>query len=308
MTPAYLSLYERGELSPRVEAALAMLHDCHLCPHECRVDRTAGKLGRCRTGRRAVVSSVGAHFGEESPLVGWGGSGTVFLANCNLACLFCQNHDISHGGHGREYSPRALAQAMLRLQEEGCHNTNFVTPTHVMPQILEALLEAVEGGLRVPLVWNCGGYESLASLRLLDGIVDIYMPDVKYGDAAIAERLSGCRDYPTHAFAALREMHRQVGDLRVNDRGVAERGLLVRHLVLPHGLAGTPEVMRLLASLSPNTYVNVMAQYRPCHRADEEPRLTRGLTVAEYESAVRVALDAGLTRLDERPLRRLAIR
>ncbi len=284
-----------------------MLRECLACPHECRVDRTAGKRGRCRTGRRAIVASMGPHFGEESPLVGSGGSGAIFFANCNLACIFCQNHDISHGGYGREHSPRALAQAMLRLQEGGCHNLNFVTPTHVMPQILEALPEAIAGGLRVPLVWNCGGYESLRSLRLLDGIVDIYMPDLKYADAATAERLSGCRDYPSHAFAALREMHRQVGDLQINERGIAERGLLVRHLVLPHGLAGTPEVMRFLVGLSANTYVNVMAQYRPCYRADEEPRLGRSLTVAEYQDAVQAALDAGLTRLDERPLRKLAI-
>ena len=306
MTPAYLALHNRGELQPRIDAALKMLRECRLCPHECRVDRTAGKHGRCRTGRRAIVASLGPHFGEESPLVGSGGSGTIFLANCNLACIFCQNADLSHGGHGREVSATLLAQSMLDLQDQGCHNVNLVTPTHVLPQILEALPEAIAGGLRVPIVWNCGGYESLGALELLDGIVDIYMPDVKYADAEIAERLSGCRDYPTHAFAALREMHRQVGDLQINDRGLAERGLLVRHLVLPHGLAGTPEVLRFLAELSPNTYVNVMAQYRPCHRANEEPKLTRALTTAEVRDAVQAALDAGLTRLDGRPLKRLA--
>jgi putative pyruvate formate lyase activating enzyme len=307
MVPPYVALHDTGELQRRVEAALEMLRECRVCPHECRVDRTAGKLGRCRTGRRAIVASLGPHFGEESPLVGSDGSGTIFFSNCNLACLFCQNADISHAGYGREVTSRALADAMLRLQEAGCHNINFVTPTHVMPQILEALPTAIEGGLRVPIVWNCGGYEALESLRLLDGIVSVYMPDVKYADAATAERLSGCRDYPTHAFAALREMHRQVGDLELDDRGVATRGLPVRHLVLPHSLAGTEEVMRLLASLSPSTYINVMAQYHPCHRADEEPKLSRSLTTDEYEAAVQAAYDAGLTRLDERPLRRLHI-
>ncbi len=307
MTPAYLSLSKQGELESRIGAALALLRECRLCPHECRVDRTADQVGRCRTGRRALVSSIGPHFGEESPLVGTGGSGTIFFANCNMACIFCQNYDISHLGHGREFSASRLAEAMLALQNDGCHNVNFVTPTHVMPQILEALPEAIEGGLQVPLVWNCGGYESLEALRLLDGVVDIYMPDLKYSDAATAERLSGPKEYPKHAFAALKEMHRQVGDLKINKQGVAERGLLVRHLVLPQGLAGTPEVVRFLAELSPQTYVNVMAQYHPCHRAWEDAKLTHALTTREYREAVQAALDAGLTRLDRRPLRRLRI-
>jgi putative pyruvate formate lyase activating enzyme len=307
MTAAYVSLSEQGELAPRIEAALQMLRECRLCPHECRVDRAADHVGRCRTRRQALVSSIGPHFGEESPLVGTDGSGTIFFANCNMACIFCQNYDISHLGHGREFSASRLAEAMLELQREGCHNVNFVTPTHVMPQIMEALPEAIEGGLRVPLVWNCGGYESLEALRLLDGIVDIYMPDLKYSDAETAERLSGPKEYPRHAFAALREMHRQVGDLRVNKQGVAERGLLVRHLVLPQNLAGTPEVMRFLAELSPQTYVNVMAQYHPCHRAWEDAKLANALTMREYRDAVQAALDAGLKRLDKRPLRRLRL-
>jgi putative pyruvate formate lyase activating enzyme len=307
MTPAYMALHNQGEFEARVEGALAMLQDCRLCPHECRADRTAGKTGRCRTGRTALVSSIGPHFGEERPLVGRGGSGTIFFANCNMACIFCQNYDISHLGNGREFTAAQLSQAMLALQSEGCHNINFVTPTHVMPQILEALPEAIEGGLRLPLVWNCGGYESLEALKLLDGIVDIYMPDLKYADAAAAERLSGAEDYPQHAFAALREMHRQVGDLRITKRGVAERGLLVRHLVLPQGLAGTPEVMRFLAGLSPRTYVNVMAQYHPCHDAWQDARLAHALTTSDYRHAVRAAQEAGLTRLDRRPLQRLGI-
>ncbi|MBM3501162.1 MAG: radical SAM protein [Armatimonadetes bacterium] len=307
MPAAYLAQHESGELATRIERALGTLRECRLCPHECRVDRTAEKWGRCRTGRKALVSSVGPHFGEEEPLVGRGGSGTIFLASCNLACIFCQNYDLSQLGHGRPADAAFLARAMVGLQKHGCENINFVTPTHVLPQLLEALPEAVEKGLRVPLVWNCGGYESLESLALLEGIVDIYMPDLKYADAATAERLSGVRDYPARAFAAVREMHRQVGDLALDERGVATRGLLVRHLVLPQGLAGTAEVMRFLGAVSPNTYVNVMAQYRPCHRAHEEARLTRGLTTAEYRQAVQAARNAGLTRLDARPLERMGI-
>jgi len=290
-----------------VDAALALLRECRLCPRGCAVDRAADRWGHCRVGRKAMVSSVGPHFGEEDPLVGDGGSGTIFLTSCNLACIFCQNYDISQLGHGRPVDAAFLARAMVSLQEHGCENVNFVTPTHVMPQLLEALPEAVEKGLSVPIVWNCGGYESLESLELLDGIVDIYMPDVKYGDAEATERLSGIKDYPTHAFAAVREMHRQVGDLELNERGVATRGLLVRHLVLPHDLAATPKVMEFLASLSTNTYVNVMAQYRPCHRAYEEPKLTRGLKLEEYRAAVQAARDAGLTRLDARPLHRMGL-
>jgi putative pyruvate formate lyase activating enzyme len=307
MPACYLALYESGELQARVERALAMLRECRLCPRSCGVDRTADKWGRCRTGRKAIVSSVGPHFGEEEPLVGRGGSGTIFLASCNLACIFCQNFDISHLGHGRPVDAAFLARAMLALQDEGCENINFVTPTHVMPQLLEALPEAIEKGLTVPLVWNCGGYEAPAALALLGGIVDIYMPDVKYADAEAARRLSGIEDYPAHAFAAVREMHRQVGDLRLDERGIATRGLLVRHLVLPHNLAGTPQVMEFLASISPNTYVNVMAQYRPCHRAYEEAKLTRGLTREEYHEAVEAARRAGLTRLDARPLQRMGL-
>jgi putative pyruvate formate lyase activating enzyme len=301
MRAGYLELHESGELARRIESALEMLTDCRLCPHECRVDRTADAWGRCKTGRRAAVASAGPHLGEEAPLVGQYGSGTIFLASCNLACIFCQNYDISQMGQGTPVDASVLAEGMVALQDHGCHNINFVTPTHVMPQILEALPEAIEKGLTVPIVWNCGGYEGLDSLRLLDGIVDIYMPDLKYADAATAERLSGAKDYPSHAQAAVREMHRQVGDLQVNEEGIAERGLLVRHLVLPGGLAGTAKLMVFLASLGPDTYVNVMPQYRPCHRAFEEPKLTRGLTDDEHRSALKSARDAGLTRLDERP-------
>ncbi len=246
------------------------------------------------------MASYSAHFGEERPLVGRGGSGTIFFAGCNLACVFCQNHDISHGAWGQQVEPQQLADMMVALQNSGCHNVNFVSPTHVVPQILEALPHAIERGLRVPLVYNCGGYESVETLRLLDGIVDIYMPDAKYADGAIAGRLSQAPDYPRRMQEALAEMHRQVGDLELDERGVAVRGLLVRHLVLPDSLAGTAEVMRFIASLSDQTYVNLMDQYRPCHQAYRYPPLDRRITVEEYDQALKMALYAGLSRLDDR--------
>jgi putative pyruvate formate lyase activating enzyme len=251
------------------------------------------------------VSSAGPHFGEEDVLVGSGGSGTIFFAGCNLGCIFCQNCDISHLGEGREVSAERLASMMLGLQEVGCHNINFVTPTHCVPQILESLDLAAAKGLRVPLVYNCGGYECVETLRLLDGVFDIYMPDAKYADGAVAKRLSDAPDYPDVMRDALREMHRQVGDLELDERGIARRGLLVRHLVLPDGLAGTGDVMRFLASLSENTYVNVMAQYRPCYRAHEVPELARPISRDEFAGAVQMALDAGLTQLDQRRMRLL---
>jgi putative pyruvate formate lyase activating enzyme len=300
--PCYLALHESGELARRVSAARELLASCRLCPRECGVDRLEGDKGFCGGGTEALVGSVNAHFGEERPLVGTGGSGTIFLAGCNLGCLFCQNYELSHLGMGREVGPDELANMMLRLQRGGCHNINFVTPTHFMPQILEALGPAIEGGLRLPIVYNCGGYESLAALELLDGVVDIYMPDAKYADSEAAERLSRAPDYPERMRAAIAEMHRQVGDLVINERGLAQRGLLVRHLVLPEDLAATAEVMAFLASLSTDTYVNVMAQYRPCFRAGEHPPMDRRITMKEYREAVREALAAGLHRLDERPL------
>jgi putative pyruvate formate lyase activating enzyme len=235
--------------------------------------------------------------------VGSGGSGTIFFAGCNLGCVFCQNYQISHDREGREVSTAELANTMVGLQRRGCHNVNLVSPSHFVPQILAALGPAVEAGLNVPLVYNTGGYDSVKTLRLLDGVIDIYMPDAKYADAEVAERLSGAGDYPQVMRAALAEMHRQVGDLQMDDRGVARRGLLVRHLVMPNGVAGTPEIMRFLASLSADTYVNVMAQYRPCYEAHDYPQIARRITREEYREAVQAARDAGLHRLDERPKR-----
>ena len=299
--PAYLKLHRSGELRERVREAYRRLEECTICPRECRVNRRRGKTGSCRTGEQALVASYNPHFGEESPLVGRHGSGTIFFSWCNLRCRFCQNYDISQFGAGEPVEPEELAAMMLRLQGLGCHNINLVSPTHVVPQILAGLYIAAEVGLHIPLVYNTGGYDGLDTLALLDGIVDIYMPDMKYADADIARRYSGIVDYPHHNQAAVREMHRQVGDLVLDPDGIALRGLLVRHLVLPEGLAGTEEIVRFLAEeISKNTYLNLMDQYRPCHQAYELPPLNRRITRAEYEAAVQAAQAAGLNRLDRR--------
>ncbi len=296
--PAYLELHQTGELQQRAKAAERFLEPCRVCPRECLAQRLQGETGVCGVAENAMISSYGPHYGEERPLVGTGGSGTIFLAHCNLCCVFCQNYEISQEGEGQVVPVRRLAEMMLDLQRMGCHNINFVTPTHQVPQILRALPLAVESGLQVPLVYNCGGYESLETLRILDGVFDIYMPDFKYGDSEAAKRYSNAENYPEVAKAAFQEMHRQVGDLTLDRRGIARRGLLVRHLVLPNNLAGTGEVVRFLAELSEDTYVNIMAQYRPCYRAHEYPLLARRPTREELEGALRLARAAGLHRLD----------
>ena len=284
-------------LRERAQAALTSLESCEICPRGCGVNRLEGELGYCRSGRYARVSSFTPHFGEEAPLVGSHGSGTIFMTGCNLRCVYCQNYDISHLGEGREVSATKLAEMMICLADGGCHNINFVTPTHFVPQILEALVPAVELGLSVPLVYNSGGYDSVSTLRLLDGIFDIYMPDAKYGTDEAAMKYSDAPDYTGVMKAAIREMHRQVGPLEVDDDGVAVRGLLVRHLVLPENLAGTAEVVRFLAEeVSPETYLNVMAQYHPCYRAHQFPELSRPITLREYAEAVNLARVAGLDR------------
>lgn len=304
-TPAYLALLHSGELKQRVKSAYERLRACDFCGRECRADRHE-QPGDCRTGTRAVVASYGPHHGEESPLRGRRGSGTIFFAWCNLNCQFCQNYDISQLGRGDEVEPEELASMMLTLQAQGCHNVNLVSPTHVAAPILAALLIAAEAGLRLPLVWNSGGYDSLAALALLDGVVDIYMPDIKYVDEEIAHRYSKVRDYPAVNQAAVREMHRQVGDLTLDEDGVALRGLLVRHLVLPKGLAGTGEIAAFLAQeVSRDTYINVMDQYRPCYKAAGLPPLDRPITRAEYERALQQAREAGLHRFDRREHRSL---
>jgi len=300
--PAYLRLLHSGELEQRVAEAYRRLEACDICPRECGVNRRKSAKGAaCRTGERALVSSYNPHFGEEAPLVGSGGSGTIFFTWCNLQCQYCQNYTISQLGEGHEVEPKQLAAMMLHLQDMGCHNINFVSPTHVVPQILAGVLLAAQAGLRLPLVYNTGGYDSLKTLALLDGVFDIYMPDMKYSDEAVARRLSKVKDYPAVNRAAVAEMHRQVGDLYIDEQGIARRGLLVRHLVLPEGLAGTADIVRFLAEeISRDTYLNIMDQYRPCYKAHEFPSLNRRITPAEYAEAVRLAQEAGLRRLDRR--------
>jgi putative pyruvate formate lyase activating enzyme len=256
------------------------------------------KNGKCRSGLEPIVSSMGPHFGEERPLVGRSGSGTIFFTNCNLSCIFCQNYDISHLGHGREVTYADLADMMVALQGEGCHNINFVTPTHMVYAIVRALIIAIPRGLKVPLVYNSGGYDSVETLQLLNGIFDIYMPDFKYWDPARACELSGPADYPDKARAALGEMHHQVGVLRMDGNGIAYRGLLVRHLVLPENMAGTRGVLDFLCTLSRDTYVNIMDQYRPAFRARECPGLGRRTTLQEYDEALAYARKKGMRRLD----------
>ena len=296
----YQRMHETGELGARVQKAWAMLESCSLCPRRCGVNRLAGESGECRSTDRAIVSSYGPHFGEESPLVGRSGSGTVFFAHCHLRCIFCQNYPISQFGEGSPVSAEQLAMMMLSLQARGCHNVNLVSPSHVVPHILDALAIAAGQGLNLPLVYNSSGYDSPETLRLLDGIVDIYMPDMKYADEKTAEQLSGVKGYPAANRTAVKEMHRQVGDLRLNEHGVAERGLLVRHLVLPNGLAGTDETVRFIArEVSPDTYVNIMAQYRPEYRAHEVPLISRRLLAGEFREAIGLAHRYGLRRLDK---------
>ena len=296
-TPAY-KLLPSGVLSDKIREAEEILKECTLCPRECRVDRTSDQKGFCKTGDRPFVSSWGPHFGEERPLVGRFGSGTIFFSNCNLGCLFCQNYSISHLGEGIEISFEKLADIMLALQQGGCHNINLVTPTHQMPMILRSIQIASKKGLNVPIVYNCGGYESLHSLKLLEGVVDIYMPDFKYIDSEMSLKYSYAKDYPEAAMVAVKEMHRQVGGLIIN-KGIVLRGLLVRHLVLPEGVAGTVGVVKFIAEeISKDTYINIMDQYHPCYKAFDNPPLNRRLTNKEFEEAVRMALEAGLRRID----------
>lgn len=297
--PAYLGLIANGELEERVQIAYAHLDLCDVCAWECRVDRANGKLGICRTGLRARVASFGAHHGEEAPLSGWRGSGTIFFGRCNLHCQYCQNFDISQNDAGEELEPEAIAHIMLALQEAGCHNVNLVSPSHVVPQILAATLVAARAGLRLPLVYNTGGYDSLQALRWLEGVVDIYMPDMKYASAQTGLHYSKIRDYPQVNQEAVREMHRQVGDLKLDADGIAQRGLLVRHLVLPNRLGGTAEVVHFLAEqISTETYLNLMDQYRPTFHASQFPKINRRIYAEEMEEAVLLAHQAGLNRLD----------
>lgn len=286
-------------LSEKVKALYKLIEHCTLCPRRCGVNRLDNKKGFCGVGLLPLVSSAGPHFGEEPELVGRHGSGTIFFAGCNLGCLFCQNYDISHLKYGDEISIKDLAKEMLTLQRVGCHNINLVTPTHVVPQIVEALVYAVEKGLDIPIVYNTGGYDSLETIKILDGIIDIYMPDAKYSDPKIAKKYSNAEDYPDVMKTAIKEMHRQVGDLvrHGGENGIAVKGLLVRHLVMPNGLAGTKNIMHFIAAeISKDTYVNIMDQYRPCYRAIEFPEINRRITETEYMEAIEMAKAEGLWR------------
>jgi putative pyruvate formate lyase activating enzyme len=300
--PPYLALHASGELRERARRALGLLEGrCLVCPRLCKVDRLADRAGLCRVGRHAVVASHFAHFGEEDCLRGRRGSGTIFFSGCNLRCVFCQNHDISWQLQGERVTPERLARMMLELQAIGCHNINWVTPEHVVPQILEALPLAVDGGLRLPIVYNTSAYDSPDSLALMDGVVDVYMPDFKLWSSELARRYLAKRDYAEVARNSVREMHRQVGDLVLDKQGMARRGLIVRHLVMPGLLAETEAILRFVAEeLGPNTYVNVMAQYYPAGRSGEFPEIDRHLHQPEFARALELANALGLRRLDAR--------
>lgn len=296
--PSYLLRLQPGELVERADRAMEHLFACNGCAWNCKVNRRSGELGKCRTGALARVSSYGPHLGEERPLSGWKGSGTIFFSHCNLACQYCQNYTISQSDHGEEIDSFGLATIMIELQEYGSHNINLVSPSHVVPQILAAVALAAQAGLRLPLVYNSGGYDSLDVLRLLDGVVDIYMPDMKYADEQVGRKYSRVPNYPQVNQAVVKEMHRQVGDLQI-EGGLAVRGLLVRHLILPNHLAGTSDIVRFLAEeISKNTYLNLMDQYHPAFRAHLFPEINRLISREEYQEAVQLASQAGLHRLD----------
>lgn len=296
--PRYLALYTTGELRFRIEALWRLLGSCTLCPRDCHVNRLMGELGICQAGDQLMIAAAFPHFGEEPPLVGSGGSGAIFISWCNLRCRFCQSWEVNHRGEGVSVDPHELAEIMLDLQARGCHNINFVTPTHYAPQLIAALPLAIDRGFRLPLVYNCGGYEALEVIQLLDGIIDVYLPDIKFLDQEASDRyLDGAADYPEAVRAVLKEMHRQVGDLEVDARGIARRGLIVRHLVMPNMQEDSAQILRFIAhEISSQTYVNIMDQYRPCFEAGRWPEISRRTTPDEHRSVVEIAHQLGLFR------------
>jgi putative pyruvate formate lyase activating enzyme len=298
--PAYRKLEDRGKLKQRVARAYSMLENCELCPRQCGVNRLKGETGFCRAPAKVMVFGAHPHFGEEISLVGTKGSGTIFFSNCNLRCVFCQNWPIAHEGKGKRFRDEDLAQMMLTLQEMGCHNINLVTPTHVMPNILNATRLALQKGLNIPLVYNTSGYERLEMVKLLDGVVDIYLPDLKYMDSnKAATYSSGAFDYPTVAKKAIIEMNRQVDRLKTDPQGIARRGLMIRHLVMPNGVAGTDKFVKWVAGNLPrDTYVNIMSQYHVEYKAFNYPEIARGITMQEFLEAMKWAEESGLTNLD----------
>lgn len=294
----YIMLHESGKLQKIKDDLLKVLECCTICPRKCEVNRLKGEKGYCGTSRQARVASANSHFGEEPPLTGRNGSGTIFFSSCTLLCSFCQNYEISHLNYGQEVSPLQLASMMLDLQSAGCHNINFVTPTHIIPQIIEALIIAVEKGLDIPLVYNCGGYENPETLKLIEGVIDIYLPDFKFWDNEIAMRYCNAGNYRDYAVKAVKEMHRQVSDLYINEQNIAVKGLLVRHLVMPEGTAGTGNIMKFLAEeVSPNTYVNLMNQYFPCGGAARDKLVGRRITPEEFAKAYEQTVNAGIRRI-----------
>ena len=299
--PSYLATYSNGALDEKLEEFATLLGPCMLCPRKCMADRRTEDLGYCKAPYEIYISSAASHFGEERPLTGAGGSGTIFFTHCNLKCAFCQNYEISIFGEGVECSSAALSNIMINLQDKGCHNINFVTPTHYVPQIVSALPSAIEKGLRVPLVYNTSGYDSVEVIKLLDGIIDIYMPDIKFMDSSLSLKYCRAVDYPVIVREVVKEMHRQVGNLVTDENGIAKRGLIIRHLMMPSCADDTKAVLDFIAGgISSDSYVNIMAQYYPCHRAAEFPEIARGITPGEHEEALSYAGSIGLTRASRR--------
>jgi putative pyruvate formate lyase activating enzyme len=297
--PSYIKLYKSGVLDERIRELYGILESCELCPRKCGKNRLRRERGFCKSGRELMVSSYAPHFGEEKPLVGTGGSGTIFLTNCNLRCVYCQNYEISHLGIGREVSTEGAAEMMIKLQMRGCHNVNLVTPTHFTPQIARSIKDAIKKGLCLPIVYNCGGYENVETIKLLEDIVDIYMPDIKYSSKEPAKKYSDASDYFDRCRESIREMHRQVGDLKIDEDGIAHRGLLVRHLILPNDLAGSKEVLKFVSGLSKDSYVNIMDQYRPKGEAWDYEELSRRPTREEFYDAMDMAKRYGLHRFSK---------
>lgn len=296
--PSYLDQLASGELEKKVRKLSKMLSNCVLCPHQCQVNRLAGEEGYCRTLANPTISGASPHFGEENVLVGEFGSGTIFFSNCNLSCVFCQNYEISYCGEGDELNTTELASLMLNLQKRRCHNINLVSPGHIIPQIVEAIFYAAKAGLKIPIVYNTNGYDLTDSLKYLDGIVDIYMPDLKFANDQIAEKYLGVKEYFSIAQAAIKEMQRQVGTLKLDKSKVAYQGLMIRHLVMPENLADSQKIMKFIAEeISPDTFLNIMAQYYPAHKAFQFPELSRKISEKEFQAAIKTAKNAGLKNL-----------
>ena len=298
MFPGYLKLYQNGRLKRKIEEGYYLLESCHLCPRNCSVNRLKGEKGFCKSGKDLIIASWNPHFGEEPPISGHLGSGTIFFTNCSLRCSFCQNYPISQLGEGNKQTVNSLSSMMVSLQNKGCHNINLVTPTHFVPQILQALLFTIPQGLRIPLVYNSSGYESINTLKLLDGVIDIYMPDFKYGADKQGKIYSNVPDYFSKTKLAIKEMYHQVGDLQINKEGIAKRGLLIRHLILPNSLARSETVLKFIAKeISKNSYIALMAQYFPANRTPQIPELNRRITREEYNKILDFADSLGLNNI-----------